>query len=165
MIEQLLAFVLPAAFALLPEEMQSLEATALLLAIGLQESRFQFRRQVGGPARSFWQFELGGLEGVLEHRATEPILEGIIRTLKYDTASNEELLAALEHNDVLAACCARCLLWTLPGGLPAADNAPAGWRMYVDAWRPGKPRVETWKENYTVAWQRVTATKGQTLKA
>ena len=28
----------------------------MLLAIGLQESRFVHRRQIGGPACGFWQF-------------------------------------------------------------------------------------------------------------
>ena len=51
----------------------------MLLAIGLQESRFEHRRQlVGnpprpiGPAMSFWQAEVGGgmVRGVRIHRAT-----------------------------------------------------------------------------------------------
>ena len=55
------------ALALLPARMSSSEAELMLLVIGLQESRFQHRRQlVGspprptGPAKSFWQAELGG---------------------------------------------------------------------------------------------------------
>ena len=39
---------------------RSTAADVLLLAIGLQESRFEHRQQIGGPARSFWQFERGG---------------------------------------------------------------------------------------------------------
>ena len=48
------------ALALLPARMSSREAEIMLLAIGLQESLFVPRRQMGnGPARSFWQGELG----------------------------------------------------------------------------------------------------------
>jgi hypothetical protein len=35
----------------LPGRFASLEATVLLVAIGLQESRFKYRQQIGGPAR------------------------------------------------------------------------------------------------------------------
>src|SRR3546814_4167946 len=55
------------ALKLLPKQMDSREARVLLLAIGLQESGFEHRWQVidrrrpnrKGPARGFWQFELG----------------------------------------------------------------------------------------------------------
>ena len=67
MIGHILAHTLPAAYSLLPAEMESAEATALLLSIGLQESQFTHRRQVGGPARGFYQFELSGVQGVLRH--------------------------------------------------------------------------------------------------
>src|SRR5690606_38643231 len=59
------------AYALLPSRMDSDRATVMLLAIGLQESRFEHRRQIKGPARGFWQFERGrGVRGVLTHPAT-----------------------------------------------------------------------------------------------
>lgn len=157
MIEHILAFTLPAAFALLPAEMRSAEAMAMLIAIGLQESDgFTARRQyAGGPARGFWQFELTGVIGVLKHPATVDELARVVRLLRYRQATPAELLEALEHNDTLAACFARCLLWTLPGGLPGPNEAPAAWRQYIDAWRPGKPHPETWTANYSVAWGAV----------
>src|SRR5688572_12878990 len=51
--------VIPAAYDLLPLHMASVEATAMLLAVGWQESdSFRARAQYeGGPARGFWQFE------------------------------------------------------------------------------------------------------------
>src|SRR5690606_35531315 len=56
------------AYALLPSRMDSDRATVMLLAIGLQESRFEHRRQIKGPARGFWQFERGGgVRGVMTH--------------------------------------------------------------------------------------------------
>src|SRR5690554_6652716 len=64
------------ALELLPAQMTSPEAVVMLLAIGLQESRFQHRRQlVGspprpvGPAKSFWQAEQGGgmVRGLLRY--------------------------------------------------------------------------------------------------
>jgi hypothetical protein len=39
-----------AALSLLPDRMTSPEAVVQMLAIGLQESRFEHRHQIGGPA-------------------------------------------------------------------------------------------------------------------
>lgn len=152
MIEQVQHYTLPAAFALLPQAMQTEEATALLLAIGLQESRFVHRRQVGGPARGFWQFELGGVKGVLEHEATMHIIADVSASLRYGGNTPLELHLALEHNDVLAAAFARCLLYTLPNRLPGEHDAAAGWACYVAGWRPGKPLRDTWDNFYQRAW-------------
>src|SRR5262245_39306979 len=91
-------------------------ASAMLLAVGLQETRFLSRRQLlNGPARGFWQFEIAGVEDVLEHFSTRAIMADVLRQLRYDPGlSASEMLAALEHHDVLAACAARCLLWHNP---------------------------------------------------
>lgn len=156
MIDHVLAYTLPAAYALLPQGMRSQEATALLLAIGLQESRFTHRRQVNGPARSFWQFEIGGLRGVLHHQASRPALLEVLASLRYPPDRDPALtFVAIEHNDTLAACCARCLLWTLPGPLPGPGEPAEGWRQYLEAWRPGRPVHETWYGHYTMAWSAV----------
>ena len=53
---------------LLPAAMNTRKARVLMYAIALQESRFTHRRQIGGPARGFWQFERGGgVRGVMTH--------------------------------------------------------------------------------------------------
>lgn len=141
--------VLPAAMQLLPARMDSLEARAMLMAIGLQESRFLHRRQVGGPARGFWQFEAGGgVRGVLEHQATRPLVGPILQLLRYEP---HEVYDALADNDVLAAVFARLLLWTHPGPLPR--DATGAWGYYLAIWRPGKPHRETWDALYAEAWE------------
>jgi hypothetical protein len=148
-------FILPAAYALLPTEMGSQAASAMLLAIGLQESEFEHRHQVGGPAHGFWQFERGGgVHGVLAHSATAPHIDKILRLLKYNVSTGD-CYTAIEHNDVLAACFARLLLWTVPRPLPGADEADAGWQQYLDSWRPGRPHYSTWATYYEMAWQLV----------
>lgn len=152
MIEHVKMFVLPAAFSILPATMHSPEAEALLLAIGLQESRFVHRRQVGGPARGFWQFELGGVRAVMAHERTNADVSLAAAALRYPGSRPEELLEAIEHNDCLAAVLARCLLWTLPAPLSSEHDAAGGWELYLDAWRPGKPHRETWDNCYQRAW-------------
>jgi hypothetical protein len=145
--------VVPAALVLLPPGMTSPQAEALLVAIALQESRIRARRQAGGPARSYWQFETGGVSGVLSHPSTFATSRQVLAALDYpSTLSAALVLAALEHHDVLACAFARLLLWTLPGSLPGRDDPQAGWQTYLQAWRPGKPRPESWLDAWRTAW-------------
>lgn len=156
--ERLLSVAVAPALTLLPAHMDTSAARAMLIAIALQESRCRHRRQVGGPARSFWQFEVGGLRGILLHKASKPHLADALDALAYPVTADATVpYVAIEHNDVLAAVCARLLLWTLPTSLPTQHDPDAGWAQYVAAWRPGKPRPETWAANYAVAWDAVIA--------
>jgi hypothetical protein len=140
--------VIPAALKFLPAKLDSFEARALLVAIGMQESRFLHRRQVGGPARGFWQFENGGgVHGVLTHAATKPLITPVLDALQYQPG---DCYYAIEHNDTLAAVFARLLLFSHPKPLP--DEASAAWRYYLDIWRPGKPHAETWAPFFAEAW-------------
>jgi hypothetical protein len=156
MTDLIVRHIIPAAYRILPPEMASQEATALLVAIGLQESRFEYRAQMHGPARGFWQFEIGGVEGVLAHDHTGGSIRTALRALRYDpTTPAERLQVLLEHNDVLAACFARCLLWCDPRRSPLVTEPSYGWQLYIDCWRPGKPRPETWRDYFAVAWNEV----------
>jgi hypothetical protein len=148
--------VIPAAFALLPGQMASREARALLLAIGLQESEFRARHQGGGgPARGFWQFErAGGVAEILTHKTTGPIIRPICEMLRY-APTMQACHAAIEHNDVLAACFARLLLWVDKRSLPTPLEEAKGWRMYVENWRPGKPGPGRWPANFAEGWRCV----------
>lgn len=162
MIEQIHQFVIPGAYALLPASMASPSATAMLLAIGLQESKFKYRQQVGGPARGFWQFEQGGgIAGVLRHEATAPHIRRVLRAQCYDSMTDAPRACHLlvTDNDVIAAAFARLLLWTVPGRLPNRNEAAYGWECYVNGWRPGKPHRATWDAYFASAWQRVDAHK------
>lgn len=136
------------ALALLPKRMDTPQARVMLLAIGLQESRFEHRHQIGGPAHGFWQFESGGgVKGVMEHPSTKGHAAALcaargvpfVRSFVFD---------ALEFDDVLAAGIARLLLWSDPKPLPANDDPKAGWGLYLRTWRPGKPHPSTWDKFY-----------------
>ena len=146
------ATVIPAAFSLLPERMNRPGAKEMLLAIGAQESRFIHRKQIRGPARGFWQFELGGgVKGVLSHRATREHILTVLTALQYSDLA-ETSYEAIAHNDVLACCFARLLLYTHPDPLPKPGEADKGWQQYIECWRPGKPHRETWDAFYAQAW-------------
>lgn len=144
--------VISAGLALLPPRLDTLNARAMLLAIGLQESGFVHRRQISGPARGFWQFELGGARGVMTHRSTSAIARDLLMRLSIPVTV-EAAHATLEFNDLLAVGFARLNLLWLPGALPGPDDGAEGWRQYIEAWRPGKPHVGTWPKWYSTAWE------------
>lgn len=159
MIELVRRHVLPAAYSVLPLRMQTMEATALLYAIGLQESRFKHRVQVGGPARGFWQFERGGgVTGVLTHRATAGHATAVMDKLQYRLPGDvlhriDSVYDLIAHNDVAACALARLLLWSDPKALPAEVLGPqAGWLAYTRNWRPGKPHRDTWDGFWRQGW-------------
>lgn len=147
--------VIPA-LALLPTRMDTPAARVMLLAIGLQESRFTHRQQIGGPARGFWQFEKGtrasrgGVWGVFLHTASKGHLAALCKARSV-AGDPDAIYAALEYDDVLAAGVARLLLWTDPKALPAVGDADAGWAQYLRIWRPGKPHPQTWPDLYRQA--------------
>ncbi|MCH4582483.1 hypothetical protein [Achromobacter xylosoxidans] len=144
------------ALALLPAAMDTQAARVMLLAIGLQESRFTHRQQIRGPARGFWQFEKGtrasrgGVWGVCLHPASKDHLAVLCkaRSVAYDP---DAIYAALEYDDVLAAGVARLLLWTDPKALPAIGGTDASWSLYLRTWRPGRPHPQTWPALYAQA--------------
>ncbi|RSE77936.1 hypothetical protein [Achromobacter denitrificans] len=144
------------ALALLPAKMDTPAARVQLLAIGLQESRFQYRRQLGnGPARGLWQFErTGGVRGVLTHPASREHAYRIcgVRGVAPVAAA---VHPALETDDVLAAAFARLLMWTDGWRLPVVGDVQGGWEMYIRTWRPGKPHPQTWAGLYAQAWAEV----------
>jgi hypothetical protein len=150
--------VIPAAYHLLPTHMASDRATALLLAIGWQESdSFRARAQYGnGPARGFWQFERGGgVAGVLSHRKTAPIITALCDQTFQVSPVPSECHQAIEHNDILAAVFARLLLWTVPAALPGRLEVDLAWHHYLAGWRPGKPHAAKWPESHAVGWSTV----------
>lgn len=153
------------ALALLPPKMTSAEAVVMLLAIGLQESRFKYRYQIvhgnpyqKGPARSYWQMERGGgVVGVMTHHATNEYAHMLCGTccVPFDSVLVHD---RIETDDVLAAGFARLLLWADRRPLPALDAShEEAWDCYIRNWRPGKPHRGTWNEFHAQALGQVIA--------
>ena len=149
----------------LPGRMDSPEARVQIFAHGAQESRFEHRRQMvkrgrkivpEGPAKSFWQGELtGGMcAGILRHPATAILTKALCERHGVP-ATAQGIWDAIERNDVLAAQCARLLLWTDPQPLPAIGDADGAWAYYLRTWRPGKPHPHTWGSCYEAAVKAV----------
>lgn len=153
-----------AAYAHLPANMASRQATVMLLAIGLQESRFVHRwqivnpkdRSVMGPARGFWQFErMGGVHGVLNHPRSKAHAIAACKAFNVDPSRVWYEMHKPE-NDVLCAIFARLLLWTDTRNLPLLGDAQGAWNTYIRNWRPGKPHRSTWDGLYAQALEAVT---------
>jgi len=129
-------------------ELDSPEAVSFLVAIAHQESRWVHRRQVGGPARGFWQFEAIGVFEVFRHPASAVLATRVLRDLGYPANYPPVMIhQALEHNDLLAACIARLAVRRHPAPLPLTPEL--GWAQYLQIWRPGKPHPDTWLD----AWR------------
>lgn len=150
--------ILTPALSLLPTKMDSKLARVMLLAIGLQESRFQYRRQIlngggKGAAASFWQMERGGgVRGVLTHAASKDLARQVCAA-RGVAPTEIAIWQAIEHDDILGACFARLLLWTDPKSIP--DNADDAWSLYLRVWRPGKPKPDTWHDFYRQAQKTI----------
>lgn len=148
------------ALSLLPKHMDAPQARVMLLTIGQQESRFEYRRQMGnGPAKGFWQFERGGgVKGCVNHPASKDLLQALCkaRGVRFDAQS---IWDAIESDDVLAAGLARLLLWTDPHKLPAVNDVDGAWELYLRVWRPGKPHIKTWAAFHRKAREYVAGIK------
>jgi hypothetical protein len=151
------------ALLLLPRAMDSDAARVMLLAAGLQESRFKYRFQIvkgkpylKGPAKSYWQHERGG--GVL-CVMTNPVTREQAQRVCTECGvefNSHAIHAAIETNDVLAAAWSRLLLWADPRPLPNLDAShEEAWQCYLRCWRPGKPHRETWDEFHKMARAQV----------
>jgi hypothetical protein len=123
----------------------NIKARVMLLAIGLQESRFTHRVQMGnGPARGLWQFEKGGgVRGVIKHPTSADRCDALCK-IRGVVVESDAVWRALAKDDVLAAGFARLLLLTDPKPLPSVDDTEGAWAYYLRNWRPGKPHEKTW---------------------
>lgn len=138
-----------AAFLLLPAKMDTRLARVIHAAIGYQESKYKVRIQYGnGPARSYWQFEKGGIKGVMLHKASVRLAVSVCEARGVEFNSSA-IWKAMETDDVLGAAFARLLMYTDAAPLP--DNAEDAWHMYADkarTWSPGKPHPEDWPTSW-----------------
>jgi len=156
--QRLQTLVIRPALGLLPEPMHTPRAEAMLLCIALQESRCTHRRQINGPARGLYQFELGGgVTGVLTHHASREHIRDALAALAYppDQWDPAHCYEAIEHNDLLATVFARLLLWTHPAPLCGPEDSEGAWTQYLATWRPGRPHRATWGDFYAEAWRIV----------
>lgn len=124
-------------------------ARVLVMAIAGQESGWAARRQIGGPARSYWQFEKGGGVDDVFRVTSRPL--GIVCASLDIACDPAVVFEAMAWNDTLACAMARLLLWQDPAPLPAVGNKSAAWAYYLRRWRPGAPHRSSWDGRYDQA--------------
>lgn len=160
--QDFLTVAIAPAMKLLPPKMDFPAAHAMILACCLQETDLRHRRQIGGSARGYAQFELHGeIAEVLRHRASAESARAMCRALDIPP-SPSRVYQAIEYSDVLAAAFARLLLWRDPEPLPrdrGEGSRARGWAIYARMWKPGHPRPEKWPEAYAQAWEAVEPTR------
>lgn len=141
------------------------EADVIVTAIAGQEGDWRHRRQVGGPARSIWQFEQGGgVAGVMSHPSTAPHAKKLFEYLDigepalgpFVQPSTKTVYEAMAWNDLLAAGMARLNLWWAAPPLPAVGDVNGAWAYYINTWRPGAPHPEVWPAKYSAAMAAAT---------
>lgn len=137
-----------AALGLLPLKMDSNQARAMLIKIGICESELKARRQIVngkpiGPAAGLWQFERGGIIGVMRHRLTNKHLRDLCKVMgtPFDL---ETIWQDIQTDDILAAGLARLNLYWYHMALPAASDEQGSYDQYIAIWRPGKPSRTRW---------------------
>lgn len=136
LLQQIDAGPMAQAFTHLPPAMNSLRSRAQLLKMGMQESLLVHRRQIGGPAVGLWQFETGGIKGVLDHKATKVHAKALCAALGHKPTI-VSVYEGMTYDDTLAAGFARLNLYWAPGELPDIHDADAGFKYYLNCWRPG----------------------------
>jgi len=112
----------------------SLSAAQLLLATAIQESRLVYRKQIGGPALSYFQIEpdthFDIWENFLKYR--NRLSDRVIGLMSKPSADK---LNELENNDKYAAAIARIHYLRVPAPLPDLNNIPdmaAYWKRYYN---------------------------------
>ena len=143
-------------------------ARAFLLTVAQQESgpgldaRYQSSPSSSpGPARGWWQFEMGteasrgGVAGVFLHASSKNL---VMAGCDYFTIAKNipAIWRAVEGHDMMAVLVARGLILTDPYAIPT--EVSAGWQCYaIRLWRPGKPHPEKWPGNWQVAQDTIKA--------
>lgn len=146
------------ALNLLPPVMNSFPAVVQLCATSIQESRIEHRKQIGGPAVSFYQFEKIGIKDVLERPTSRQ--HAIKACEVFDVAPTVNDVYAIfqkTEGDILASVFARLNYWNERSPLPSLTTPPttreaAAWAYYIKVWRPGKPHLSSWPMAYWRAY-------------
>lgn len=130
-------------------------ARVLVMTIAGQESAWRERRQIGGPARSYWQFEHGGGVAEVFQKARRQL--SVVCAAQDVTCDMPTVFEAMAWNDPLACAMCRLLLWPDPAPLPAVGDREGAWQYYLRNWRPGAPHRETWDGCYDQSMAAMTA--------
>lgn len=139
----------------------SVEEHTMLLAIaGVESAWSQRTQQPVAYAHSFWQWERGGVLGLMRDDETSKqvaVLCGMAG-VPFQSTGIWNYMAKPEADNFSAAM-SRLLLWTDPSPLPKTMDD--GFDYYVRNWRPGKPYEPRW----AAVWSQAVAAISEGTKA
>lgn len=121
----------------------------LFMTAAHESGRFQHRRQVGGPALSFYQIEPDTLDDLYDNYLSfRPKLQHQLDSFRQDSESR---LKALEFNNAYATCAARFNYARIPEALPPIEDTQAFARYAKRHWNTdlGAATAEKYMEDYT----------------
>ncbi len=132
-------------------ELRSIIAEQLLLATAIQESHLIHRKQIGGPALSYFQIEPKTHGDIWDNFLKDrPQLYRKITQLMSQPTANK--IKELENNDKYATAIARIHYLRIPAPLPQFNDIPkmaAYWKKYYNT-AIGKGRevdfINNWKK-------------------
>lgn len=144
-------------------------AECMLAAIPHQETNYASLYQIGDDgqpieelARGFYQFELAGVSGTMNHPANDWLLPLLAKNGFVDPTP-ESIHWALPGSSALQIWLARSNLWwnSEPLVEPIADAAheEAAWQYYLFCWNPGQPHRSSWGPAWTNAVKAVEAVR------
>ncbi len=133
-------------------------AENLLLGTAIQESRLKHRRQIGGPALSYFQIEPNTHDDIWNNylKYRQALANKIINLM---TSKNANRLNELEHNDKYACAIARVQYLRVPYLLPSHSDVAkmaAFWKKYYNTpLGRGKESefIHNWNQYVTMAIQ------------
>ena len=118
-------------------------AINLVTGIGLVESGYRTRKQIGGPALGFWQMEpeteRDCWTNFLDYR---PLLAGLIRKVALPNTPASSLLLS---NDAYAASMCRIRLYRSPKPLPSATCALALSLFHKDVYNTSLGKADPYR--------------------
>jgi len=110
-------------------------AEQLLLATAIQESHLKYRKQIGGPALSYFQIEPNTHDDIwnnfLKYR---PQLSNKVIGLMSSPVANK--IKELENNDKYAAAIARIHYLRVPAPIPQYNKFINNWKKYGSVVKP-----------------------------
>lgn len=143
--KDVLADVIVPAFEHLPSEMDSPEARLIVLATGVQETQYQTRQQVDGPARGLFQAQYNFILDLMHNPASGNHVWNLCGVMGI-TYGSHAMFDALLRDDPFAACMCRLGFWCDPRPLPDVGDVLGAWGAYERVQRPGKPSYTRWKQ-------------------
>lgn len=123
----------------LPDHLNTVEAEAMLLAIGMQETKFELSNCVNSDRMGFFRVSTRDIIKLITIDWTSKLL------LDIANGANKFINELVLEDAHFCALCARLMLSITGESLPNLNSDPSeSWNLYLKTWKPDNPKRETW---------------------